>query len=68
LLSYKLISPGARNVFDVPVAGPNAIFVRLNKGTGTTPTLLGATLAVGAVEALGLTLITSVRRRRTWPS
>jgi hypothetical protein len=31
---------------------------------GTTPTLLGAALAAGAVVALGLTLVTSVRRRR----
>jgi len=31
---------------------------------GTTPALLGATLAAGAVSALGLTLIASVRRRR----
>ncbi len=105
LLSYKLISPGARNVFDVPIAGPNAIFVRLKKNSspklgleslqsivrklpqvqgdggsilpvqrpaeilnyrtlGTTPTLLGTALAAGAVVALALTLITSVRRRR----
>ena len=32
---------------------------------GKTPALLGATLAAGAVVALGLTLVTSVRRRRT---
>jgi hypothetical protein len=105
LLSYKLISPGARNVFDVPIAGPNAILVRLKKNSspklgleslqsivnklpqvrgdggsifpvqrpaeilnyrtlGTTPTLLGTALAAGAVVALALTLITSVRRRR----
>ena len=32
---------------------------------GTTPTLLGVALAAGAVIALGLTLVTSVRRRRT---
>jgi hypothetical protein len=106
LLSYKLISPGARNVFDESVAGPNAILVRLKPGAnaaagrasletivrrnpqiaggggslmgverpaeilnystlGKTPALLGAALAAGAVVALGLTLITSVRRRRT---
>jgi FtsX-like permease family/MacB-like periplasmic core domain len=105
LLSYKLISPRARNVFVSPVTGPNAILVRLKAGSnhnagrsslqsivnkfpqlrgdggsllsverpaeilnyrtlGTTPTLLGAALAVGAVVALGLTLVTSVRRRR----
>jgi hypothetical protein len=32
---------------------------------GTTPTLLGLALAGGAVVAMGLTLIASVRRRRT---
>ena len=31
LLSYTLIPPGARNVFDVTVPGPNAILVRLKK-------------------------------------
>jgi len=31
---------------------------------GTTPALLGAALAAGAVSALGLTLVASVRRRR----
>ena len=31
---------------------------------GTTPFLLGAALAVGAAAALGITLVTSVRRRR----
>ena len=106
LLSYTLIPPGARNVFDVPIAGPNAILISVKKGAnpaaaraslqsivdknpqiqgdggellgverpaeilnyrtlGRTPTLLGAALAAGAVVALGLTLITSVRRRRT---
>jgi hypothetical protein len=105
LLSYKLIPPRARNVFSSTVPGPNAILVKLKKGTdshagfasleaivrkspqtvndggsvlgvqrpaeilnyrtlGTTPTLLGVALATGAVVALGLTLVTSVRRRR----
>ncbi len=37
----------------------------LNYGSlGTTPFLLGAALAVGAAVALGITLVTSVRRRR----
>ena len=37
----------------------------LNYGSlGTTPLLLGAALAVGAAAALGITLVTSVRRRR----
>src|SRR6202034_3941426 len=31
---------------------------------GSTPALLGATLAVAALAALGITLIASVRRRR----
>jgi ABC-type antimicrobial peptide transport system permease subunit len=106
LLSYTLIPPKARNVFDVQQPGPNAVLVRFKKGAnpakasaslesivrknpqikgdggsvvgverpaeilnyrtlGTTPTLLGVTLAAGAVIALGLTLVTSVRRRRT---
>jgi hypothetical protein len=34
------------------------------RSMGRTPALLGAALAVGAVVALGLTLIASVRRRR----
>jgi hypothetical protein len=106
LLSYTLIPPKARNVFDVQQPGPNAVLVRFEKGAnpaagfaslqsivrknpqikgdgglvlgvqrpaeilnyrtlGTTPTILGAALAAGAVIALGLTLVTSVRRRRT---
>ncbi len=37
----------------------------LNYGSlGTTPVLLGAALAIGAAAALGITLVTSVRRRR----
>ena len=37
----------------------------LNYGSlGTTPLFLGAALAVGAAAALGITLVTSVRRRR----
>jgi hypothetical protein len=34
------------------------------RSMGTTPAILGATLAFGAVVALGLTLVASVRRRR----
>ena len=102
LLSYQLIPPAARNLFEV-TPGPNAILVRTRGGAseaalrslqaigrkldiainggsvlpvqrpaqiinygslGTTPMLLGAALAVGAVSALGITLVTSVRRRR----
>jgi hypothetical protein len=37
----------------------------INYGSlGSTPVVLGTTLALGAVVAMGLTLITSVRRRR----
>ena len=35
------------------------------RSLGTTPAVLGASLGVGAVAALGLTLLASVRRRRT---
>ena len=46
----------------VPVQRPAEI---VNYRTmGNTPALLGAALAAGAVVALGLTLLTSVRRRR----
>jgi hypothetical protein len=106
LLSYTLIPPKARNVFDVTQPGPNAVLVRFKQGVnptagfaslqsivrknpqikgdggsvlavqrpaeilnyrtlGTTPTILGVALSAGAVIALGLTLVTSVRRRRT---
>jgi ABC-type lipoprotein release transport system permease subunit len=34
------------------------------RSLGTTPTILAVTLGVGAVAALGLTLLASVRRRR----
>lgn len=34
------------------------------RSLGTTPAILGGALAVGAVSALGLTLVASVRRRR----
>jgi hypothetical protein len=104
LLSYRLIPPGARNIFDV-TPGPNQILVQTKDGVsaqaafgsleaigrklqiagnggmvereqkpaeilsyqslGTTPILLSAALAVGAIAALGLTLVASVRRRRT---
>lgn len=46
----------------VPVQRPAEI---VNYRTmGNTPALLGAALAAGAIVALGLTLLTSVRRRR----
>ena len=37
------------------------------RSMGTTPAILGVTLAAGAVVALGLTLVASVRRRRRKP-
>jgi predicted lysophospholipase L1 biosynthesis ABC-type transport system permease subunit len=46
----------------VPVQRPAEIVNY--RSLGTTPELLGAGLAAGAVTALGLTLIASVRRRR----
>jgi hypothetical protein len=104
LLSYRLIPPAARNIFDV-TPGPNQILVQTKDGAnaqaafaslveigqklqiggnggivereqkpaeilsyqalGTTPILLSSALAVGAIAALGLTLVASVRRRRT---
>lgn len=103
VLSYTLIPPGERNLYDVS-PGPNAILVRIKPGAnrtkalaslnailtkvggrsngglvvgvqrpaqiinyrslGSTPTILGGALALGAITALGLTLIASVRRRR----
>ena len=46
----------------LPVQRPAEI---LNYGSlGSTPALLGAALTVGAAVALGITLVTSVRRRR----
>jgi hypothetical protein len=49
-------------VFTGPVLRPAEI---INYRTmGTTPAVLGSALAVGAVVALGLTLVASVRRRR----
>jgi ABC-type lipoprotein release transport system permease subunit len=104
LLDYTLIPKSARNLFDLPGGGPNAVFVRLKTPTspaamarlrtivpvlekaaqdeiaivpvqrpaevtdaGTlraTPSYLALALAAGAILALGLALIASVRRRR----
>jgi ABC-type antimicrobial peptide transport system permease subunit len=105
LLSYEIIPVSVRNPFNNPVAGPQAIWVRLQRGAnptaalrslhkivvapsvstfgspsvlsvqrpaqivnyrsmGTAPALLSSGLAGGAVAALGLTLVASVRRRR----
>jgi ABC-type antimicrobial peptide transport system permease subunit len=55
-------SPGDGPVTVLPVQRPAEI---VNYRTmGTTPALLGGGLALGAVAALGLTLVASVRRRR----
>jgi hypothetical protein len=55
-------NPGAGPATVVPVQHPAEI---VNYRTmGDTPALLGAALALGAVTALGLTLLASVRRRR----
>ena len=105
IVASALIPPAARNPFNDPVPGPNAIFVRLRSGfassvalgsldriaqvtsntanfgvtvsgvlrpaeianyrsLGSTPVVLGAGLAAGAVAALMLTLVATVRRRR----
>jgi putative ABC transport system permease protein len=67
LRSLQQIAPRLTNtanfgVFVVPVAHPAEIVNY--RSLGTTPALLGATLAAGAVVGLGLTLVASVRRRR----
>jgi ABC-type lipoprotein release transport system permease subunit len=46
----------------VPVLHPAEI--TNYRSMGTTPVVLGAALAAGALTALGLTLVASVRRRR----
>lgn len=104
VLDFHLIPKSARNIFDLPGGGPNAVFVRLKSPSlaaaqarlgkvdvalehaaqdeisiipvqrpaevadaGTlraTPAYLAFALAGGAILALGLTLVASVRRRR----
>jgi ABC-type lipoprotein release transport system permease subunit len=104
LLDYTLISKSARNLFDLPGGGQNAVFVRMKTPTTpaamarlrtivpvlekaaqdeiavvpvqrpaevadastlrATPSYLALALAAGAILALGLALIASVRRRR----
>ena len=49
-------------VFTGPVLRPAEIINY--RSMGTTPAILGSALAAGAVVALGLTLVASVRRRR----
>jgi hypothetical protein len=59
-------APGGSGAGDtVSVLGVQRPAEIVNYGTiGVTPTLLATALAVGAVVALGLTLVASVRRRR----
>ncbi len=57
-----LTVPTNYGVSVVPVQRPAEIVNY--RSMGTTPAILGAALGVGAVSALGLTLIASVRRRR----
>ena len=57
-----LTLPTNYGVSVVPVQRPAEIVNY--RSMGTTPAILGAGLAAGAVAALGLTLIASVRRRR----
>jgi len=105
LVASDLLPPIARNPFNDPISGPNAVLVRLRSGftrsvelaslntianatsntanfgvavtgvlrpaeienyrsLGGTPVFLGAGLAAGAIVALALTLLASVRRRR----
>ena len=61
-IAKALYTPGDGTPTVVAVQRPAEI---VNYGAlGTTPALLGAALALGAVIALGLTLIASVRRRQ----
>jgi hypothetical protein len=57
----KLV-PEAEGGVVIPVQRPAEIVNY--RSMGTTPALLAAALAVGAISSLGLTLLTSVRRRR----
>ncbi|HYT40682.1 MAG TPA: FtsX-like permease family protein, partial [Acidimicrobiia bacterium] len=57
-----LSSPATGPVAVLPVQRPAEIVNY--RSMGTTPALLGTALAAGAVSALGLTLVASVRRRR----
>ncbi|HUB70789.1 MAG TPA: FtsX-like permease family protein [Acidimicrobiales bacterium] len=105
VLDYHLLPPEELNLFQVPDAGFEGVFVDLKRGVdhaaayaslekiaretttpqnfgvtvvgvqrpaeilnyrtlGSTPAYLGSGLAAGAMAALALTLVTSVRRRR----
>lgn len=105
VVPYQLIPESVRDQFALTPTGPNAIFLRLNRGANTsralrglsqiatkislptnyptsvlgvqrpaeivdyrsmrsTPLILGLGLTAGALTALALTLVSSVRRRR----
>ena len=61
-IATAVTNPANFGVAVTPVERPAEIVNY--RSMGSTPALLGAGLAVGAVFALGLTLVTSVRRRR----
>lgn len=61
-IADKLSNAANFGVFLGPVQHPAEIVNY--RSMGTTPAVLGGTLCVGAVVALGLTLLASVRRRR----
>jgi hypothetical protein len=64
LLSYELIPPPARNSFGSPVAGPNAIFVRLRASVNPTVALrtLKRIAADPNMSADGSVLVLPVQR------
>ena len=62
LTTLQRLVPASNGGVVAPVQRPAEIVNY--RSMGTTPALLGAALAVGAVIALGLTLLASVRRRR----
>jgi len=57
----QLVSPGNSGVV---LAAQRPAEIVNYRSMGTTPAILGAALALGAIGALALTLIASVRRRR----
>ena len=61
-IGQKVSNTANFGVFPDPVQRPAEIVNY--RSMGSTPALLGAALAAGAVIALGLTLLASVRRRR----
>jgi ABC-type antimicrobial peptide transport system permease subunit len=61
-IAHRLSNTSNFGVGAVPVAHPAEIVNY--RSLGTTPAVLGAALAAGAVVGLALTLIASVRRRR----